>query len=470
MFLFSYSQSTTFAIIGDYGVDNDHEADVATMVDSWGPNFILTVGDNFYADVVNNYHDAIAKYYHKYMYPHDSQYGQNDTSTTNFFWPTVGDHAWDANINDYTNYFHYLPNNQRYYTIKIGDIEIFSIDSDQRQSGGTGVDSPEGQWMIPKIQSSSAKWKIVLYHHPTYTSSNLTGSYPNYITWPFEEYGVDAVLSGHAHVYERILKDNNNDGKDLVYFTNGLGGRNKHGFAQPYDTGSLFRYNSDWGAIKVIEKDDSLRFEFHSVASGYPLIDSYTIDKSTPTPVELVTFNAKVVQPSSVKLYWNTATEINNYGFDIQRSAGKNVWDTIAFVKGNGNSNSPKNYFYIDNYLLAGNYDYRLKQIDNDGSFKYSKIISISIGLPDVITLYQNYPNPFNPTTKIRFGLNTRSVVSLKIHNILGEHVKTLIDNVEKNAGEHNIDFNAKDLAGGIYMCVLRAGNTVITKKMILLK
>ena len=120
-------------------------------------------------------------------------------------------------------------------------------------------------------------------------------------------------------------------------------------------------------------------------------------------PVELTSFTACVIG-NAVKLSWETETEVNNYGFEVERSkkfdARSETWEKIGFVNGNGNSNSPKSYFYEDKNVTAGKYSYRLKQIDNDGQFEYSKTIEVNITLPAKFELSQNYPNPFNPTKK----------------------------------------------------------------------
>ena len=107
-------------------------------------------------------------------------------------------------------------------------------------------------------------------------------------------------------------------------------------------------------------------------------------------------------------LNWETATELNNYGFEVERlvlSAERQAWDKIGFVNGNGNSNSPKDYSFVDDKVSAGKYSYRLKQIDNDGQFEYSKTINVDFNGVKKFELSQNYPNPFNPTTTIRFNL-----------------------------------------------------------------
>ncbi len=127
-----------------------------------------------------------------------------------------------------------------------------------------------------------------------------------------------------------------------------------------------------------------------------------------PLPVELSSFAAKVLNSGVVELIWRTETEVNNYGFDIERAKvnpnseiRNQQFSKIGFVQGNGNSNSPKDYFFIDENVNDGKFSYRLKQIDTDGNFEYSKTIEIDLGSTEEFELNQNYPNPFNPVTTI---------------------------------------------------------------------
>jgi hypothetical protein len=460
-----YAQTqTVFAVVGDMGSNDTHEGDVATMINSWYPSFVFTVGDNVYTD---SYPDDVGLYYHQYMYPHESTYGGSDTTTFNHFWPIVGNHDWDYSINSYHNYFN-LPN---YYTKQIGDIEFFIVDSDTREPDGTSSTSNQAVWIHQQITNSTAKWKIILFHHPAYSSGYDDSN--SYMQWPFENWGVDVVLNGHAHDYERILRDDNSDGDTLVYFIDGLGGDSHDGFSKPYVTGSMVRYAGNYGALKVIEKSDSLRFEFHSVSSGYPLIDSYTINKSV-LPVELITFTATVVQSSAVQLKWSTATEVNNYGFDVERSSSNSGWQKIGFVVGSGNSNSPKVYSYTDNPSGGNSFSYRLKQIDIDGKFKYYNILIVNLTTNTEPELMQNSPNPFNPSTAIKFYIPLATDVTIKIYDILGREVRTLV-NKQTTAGYHIIYWNGRDSEGetvvsGIYLYRLTAGSFFETKKMSLLK
>jgi hypothetical protein len=190
-------------------------------------------------------------------------------------------------------------------------------------------------------------------------------------------------------------------------------------------------------------------------------------------PVELSSFSASNLG-SAIKLTWRTETETKNYGFEIERkvltgqsSIGK--YETVGFVSGNGNSNSPKEYNYIDESISSGKYSYRLKQIDTDGSFNYSEVLEIDISTPNKYELSQNYPNPFNPVTTINFSLPVAGNVKLSLYNLLGEELKTLVSGFNE-AGIHTINFNANDLQSGLYLYKIEAGTFVQTRKMMVLK
>jgi hypothetical protein len=198
-----------------------------------------------------------------------------------------------------------------------------------------------------------------------------------------------------------------------------------------------------------------------------------------PLPVELTSFNASVID-NNVQLFWTTATETNNYGFEIERnvmvhSDHNNKWEIIGFVYGSGNSNSPKSYSFIDKNPSEGKVYYRLKQIDNDGTFSYSNVVEVEFNnvLPKEFTLYQNYPNPFNPSTTIEFSLPEKSEVMLSIFNLLGEKVRELL-NGSMEAGYQRVVFDARELPSGTYVYQINAkGSTksfIQSKKMTLVK
>ncbi|MBL1153402.1 MAG: T9SS type A sorting domain-containing protein [Ignavibacteriota bacterium] len=196
-------------------------------------------------------------------------------------------------------------------------------------------------------------------------------------------------------------------------------------------------------------------------------------DEATIIPVELTSFSASVSE-NSVTLNWLTATELNNLGFEIQRqnSDDKNQnmeWTKIGFVPGFGTTTEPKSYSFIDSKLETGNYNYRLKQIDLDGSFAYSNTINIKIEQPFVFTLDQNYPNPFNPVTSIQYAIANKQFVKLIVYDVLGNEIAVLV-NEEKPAGEYKVTFNAAGLPSGVYLYQLKAGEFNSVRKLVLLK
>lgn len=211
--------------------------------------------------------------------------------------------------------------------------------------------------------------------------------------------------------------------------------------------------------------------------------DASILGGGNPFPVEMTTFYANVVE-NVVTLNWETATEINNYGFEILRCAqndghsepdlsGEESWEIIGFVEGHGNSNSPKKYSFADENPPSGKIQYRLKQIDTDGSYEYSDFVSVETGIPKDYELKQNFPNPFNPTTKIVYKLAVDGFVTVKVYNVLGHEVASLV-NENKRAGTHTIIFDVSnaggELSSGIYFLRLNSGNYTGLIKMILLR
>jgi photosystem II stability/assembly factor-like uncharacterized protein len=195
------------------------------------------------------------------------------------------------------------------------------------------------------------------------------------------------------------------------------------------------------------------------------------------TPVELFSFTA-TANVNEVILNWSTATETNNSGFEIHRLTqnDSNEWNKIGFVPGHGTTTETQHYSFTDNDVKPGKYQYKLKQIDYDGTFEYSQIVEVEIPFVNEFSLSQNYPNPFNPSTKIKYeipaSLNPSkggTLVQLVLYDILGREVTVLV-NEEKQAGEYEVEFNGTALPSGIYFYQLKAGQFVETKKMILLK
>jgi photosystem II stability/assembly factor-like uncharacterized protein len=187
-----------------------------------------------------------------------------------------------------------------------------------------------------------------------------------------------------------------------------------------------------------------------------------------PVPVELTSFTA-TSNGKEVILNWSTATEINNQGFDIEKSEDNTNFNKIGFVPGFGTTTEPKCYSYSDQSVNSGTNYYRLKQVDFDGSYEYSDVVEVDFKAFNSYVLEQCYPNPFNPTTTIGFGLQNKSIVKITILNAIGEEVAVVL-NEEREAGFHQVEFNAANLPSGVYFYQLKAGEFIETKKMLLLK
>lgn len=184
-------------------------------------------------------------------------------------------------------------------------------------------------------------------------------------------------------------------------------------------------------------------------------------------PVELASFTARPVA-EGVLLAWQTTSEQNNMGFNVERRTGNADWATIGFVRGNGTTTQAHSYSFLDR-TASGIVQYRLKQIDFDGRFEYSPVVEVNAGAPTRFALEQNYPNPFNPSTTIAYQLPVASDVKLEVFDMLGKKVATLV-NARQEAGAHLVNFNAAALSSGMYFYRLQAGAFVETKKMTLVK
>ncbi len=256
-----------FAVIGDYGMDNQAEADVAALILGWEVDFVITTGDNNYPDGETSTIDAnIGKYFHSFIYPYYGEYGVG--ADTNRFFPSPGNHDWRSDGGQpYQDYFT-LPGNERYYDFIWGPVHFFAVNSDSREPDGIGRSSKQAAWLKEAMSASTAPWQIVYTHYSPYSSarhgSNLA------LQWPFAEWGADAVLSGHDHTYERLLVGG------LPYFVNGLGGAGRYWFNDPVP-GSQMRYNGDHGAMLVVATQAEIVFEF--INRRGELIDRYVVRK-----------------------------------------------------------------------------------------------------------------------------------------------------------------------------------------------
>jgi len=252
---------------------------------------------------------------------------------------------------------------------------------------------------------------------------------------------------------------------------------NELGFVIERDTEGLGNFETlDSVASNVTTYEDTNivisvdTFYYRIYALSRDTVSDYSNLAEIIIPVELVSFTASTSK-GTVTLNWSTATETNNNGFEIQRKLENSAWEKISFVEGHGTTTETQNYQFIDNIsdIKATSLAYRLKQIDYDGSYEFSDEVEVTNLAPTDFALHQNYPNPFNPVTVIKYSLPQESVVAIKVYDMLGEEIITLV-NKKQEAGTYNIDFDGSNLVSGIYIYQMKAGSFVKTKKMLLMK
>ena len=235
------------------------------------------------------------------------------------------------------------------------------------------------------------------------------------------------------------------------------------------DNGLTWQQQStpDFGFMEL----DNVRYGNTTV--GFSISSEGYVIKSTQNvsviPVELTSFTASVNNEGVVILKWSTATEVNNQLFEIERKSEDGQYETIGSLDGYGTTTEPQEYSYIDNTVRTGTFFYRLKQIDFGGQYEYSNEIEVEVNGPLSFALEQNYPNPFNPSTKIKYSVPENGNVKLSVYNLVGEVVSVLV-NESVNAGFYEVSFNASSLPSGTYFYSLKKGNSIQTKKMVLLK
>ncbi len=260
------TSSIKFAAFGDIG-NTAGSAAVANLTRSQGAQFITMLGDLCYdtqpiaAQINANY--VVEKAAGK-LYPALGNHEYID--------PCGGGNA----ASGYRAYFT-LPNNERYYDFVKGPVHFFALNS-YNEPDGVKPNSKQGRWLKGKLAGSKSPWKVVFFHRPPYSSGYHQSS--TYMRWPFEKWGVDAVLSGHDHDYERILQDADQNGVKLPYFVSGLGGKSRRAFGAIV-SGSVKRYAAADGALFVTATSTSMNFEFRNTAGT--LIDSYTMTGSAAT-------------------------------------------------------------------------------------------------------------------------------------------------------------------------------------------
>ncbi len=222
------------------------------------------------------------------------------------------------------------------------------------------------------------------------------------------------------------------------------------------------------GSETVILPDNqtnTARIKVEAVGNVFFDISNVNFTIAAAIPVELVSFTATSID-DGILLNWITATETNNAGFTIERGVDSENFSEIGFVGGKGTTTEPTVYSYLDNSAKQGTYYYRLKQTDYDGTFKYLNVVSVDVAMPKKFALEQNYPNPFNPNTIISWQSPVGSHQTLKVYDILGNEVATLVDEY-REAGRYNVEFDASNLSSGVYLYKLQVGDFVQVRKLI---
>ncbi len=243
--------------IGDYGLAGPDELAVANLVHALAPDIVITGGDNNYNTGAAATIDVnIGQYYHDFIAPYTGNFGRG--AARNRFFPSLGNHDWlTLNAAPYKAYFT-LPGNERYYDFVHGPVRYFAIDSDFHEPDGTSADSIQAAWLQSALAASTSPFNVVYFHHSAY-SSGPHGSEDG-MRWPFREWGADLVLSGHDHLYERIVRDG------FPYIINGLGGAARYAFDPPIAC-SQVRYNADFGALTIDATNELMTLRFMT-ASG----------------------------------------------------------------------------------------------------------------------------------------------------------------------------------------------------------
>ncbi len=217
---------------------------------------------------------------------------------------------------------------------------------------------------------------------------------------------------------------------------------------------SLSAWKSDDDGVTWLKIADGLDGSSRSVTFSTSSFSDFTLTGNNEVlPVELNAFSSSV-QGRVVKLDWSTATEVNSYKFIVERSKGsQNIWAKVGELKANNYSNSPKNYSFTDKNLNTGSYSYRLKMVDNDGTFEYSKVVEASVAAPSEFKVSKNYPNPFNPSTKISYALPADANISIELYTVTGQRIAVML-NETVAAGYHDfsIDMTPYNLSSGLYI------------------
>ncbi len=325
--------------------------------------------------------------------------------------------------------------------------------------------SPELGWMTFDISSIPENAEILSVDFNGYVNAT---NYPYWSATPMG--GIDPVTGSASSIFNQV-SNNSSQGTAYIYsdenssFTTGW-----HSY--PMENGAASDLQSTisqgWFSIGIDDRDGSATYFINFDGWNEDNPPYLVVNYQYVTPVELSTFSASSTD-GNVNLSWSTASETNNRGFEVERRTQNSEFEKIAFAAGSGTTTRARSYSYTDENPGSGTYVYRLNQVDFNGSSSYSDEVTVYVSQQIKYTLEQNYPNPFNPSTKIKYSIPEDGLVKLKIYNLLGQEVFTLVNTVQKT-GRYEIVFDASRLASGVYYYRLETQKYTSVKKMILIK
>lgn len=392
------SDLITFAVIGDYGLAGQPLLDVSNLIKSWNPDFIVTLGDNNYPNgQAFTIDDNIGQYFHEYIFNYKGKYGNG--SPTRRFYPSLGNHDWGTTGGK--PYFDFFGDVKRltYYDFVQGPVHFFVLDSDRNEPDGVTATSDQAKWLKKGLAASSSSFNIIIFHHAPYSSGQHGPT--EYMRWTFKEWGADAVLSGHDHIYERLLVNG------IPYFVNGIGG------AEIYDIRAIapesqVRFNQDFGAMRVEATSNTMKFQM--ITRAGVLVDEYIIGGSTPSVSAITRQNNATTSAPSVNYlvtFSETVSGVDASDFILTTNLTN---ASITNVSGSGNA------YTVTVNTGSGDGTLRLDLADNDsilnslnlplggsgaanGNFTSGETYSIDRTIPFITSIIRTNTTPTNAAT-----------------------------------------------------------------------
>ncbi len=424
-----------FAVIGDYGIVGQPAADVASLVKSWNPDFIVTTGDNNQNDRPYEMDDNIGQYYHEYLVNYKGKYGEG--SPTRRFFPSPGNHDWAGDgLKSYLEYFD-LRTHQRYYDFVQGPVHFFMLDSDRNEPDGVDAKSEQAIWLKKALAASTSSFNVVVFHQPPYTSGWHRSS--EYMRWPFKEWGADIVLSGHNHLYERLYAGG------LPYIINGLGGAEIYKFETVIPE-SLVRFNQDHGAMRVEATNAYMKFQMFTrtgllvdeyiIGQGYPTVSSVSLAGSSPTNTSELVFQVVFSEAVTGVDAADFAVSSNINGVAINTVSGSGTAYLVSVNSGNGDGTVRLDVIDDDSILNATGSNLGGLGTGN-GNFSSGASYQVDKSAPTVLSILRTGSSPTN-----------------------AEFVEYVVTFSEPVIGVDNFDFNLTSQTGATINNVSGTGNS----------